>query len=49
VEQLEWVGRWMDELVNMPRRGNELKVLLYVTRTSVGESGNGVVFKGDGC
>jgi hypothetical protein len=48
VEQLEWVGRWMDELVNMPRRGNELKVLLYVTRTSVVESGNGVVFKETG-
>jgi hypothetical protein len=45
VEQLEWVGQWVDELVNMPRRGNELKVLLYVTRTNVGESGNGVVFK----
>lgn len=30
---LQWVKPWMDEVKEMPMRGNELKILLYVTRS----------------
>ncbi|KAH8601388.1 ferric reductase like transmembrane component-domain-containing protein [Bisporella sp. PMI_857] len=32
VEQLDWAKPFMDELLEMPTRGNTLKILLYVSR-----------------
>ena len=34
-EQLEWVREWLDELRGMPRRDCELKISIFVTRSSV--------------
>jgi NAD(P)H-flavin reductase len=36
-EQLEWVREWLDELGGMPRRDCELKTLLFVSRSGVGD------------
>ncbi len=33
LEQLDWVGSWLDDILQMPRRGCEVKILLYVTRS----------------
>jgi len=39
IEMLEWVKPWMDELLEMPTRGNSLKILLYVTRSITEDDG----------
>lgn len=38
--QLNWVGNWLDDILQMPRRGCEVKVLLYVTRSLAREDGS---------
>ncbi|KAF8862252.1 hypothetical protein BDZ45DRAFT_686999 [Acephala macrosclerotiorum] len=45
IEQLEWIGVWLDDILHMPRRESELKVLLYVTRTALGRDESGAVLK----
>ncbi|CZR52238.1 related to metalloreductase [Phialocephala subalpina] len=44
-EQLEWIGAWLDDILHMSRRESELKVLLYVTRTTLGREESGAVLK----
>ncbi|KAE8453219.1 hypothetical protein EG329_011286 [Mollisiaceae sp. DMI_Dod_QoI] len=48
IEQLEWVGPWMDDILHMPRRDCQLKILLYVTRTALGRDHSGAVLKETG-
>ncbi len=45
LEQLEWAREWIGELARMPRRGSELKILLFVTWSSLPEGDGGGVMK----
>ncbi|KAH8803265.1 metalloreductase [Xylogone sp. PMI_703] len=33
-EALEWVRAWLEELLDMPRRGRKLKILIYISRAA---------------
>ena len=48
-EQLEWVQPWMDELIQMSRRGLCLKILFYVTRPCYDVDAEGAAEKSRSC
>jgi ferredoxin-NADP reductase len=33
IEQLEWVKLWLEEIIQMPKRGKSLKIAIHVTRS----------------
>jgi predicted ferric reductase len=45
LEQLSWIRAWIDDLSRMPRRGCELKILLFVTRTNMPRGDGATVMK----